>query len=230
MNRIPAMFRFAGILLCISQTCFAQAPKPLASQYVTCVLDSKGQAVASRTVRTPTFTSAKARQAYGEVIASHASGGCKNTSTIYIADRGDKFQQAFQQLPQPLPDRTILDGNGIEAIRWSPSGKFLLAEISQWKWGSDAEWEIKYFLITADQQYPKELSVEEAVEKLFPQECLRKVQSKGWIDDQRILIKVVPSTRFNDENGEPIKTPSCVKQPTPFSFDIGTGILHPIMK
>jgi hypothetical protein len=205
----------------------AQASQPLVTRYVQCVRDQKGRNMASRTVRTPIFESKQGVRAYGVVTAAVSSApACQNTTTIYIAGRGEHFRVAFRQGPEALPDSTVYDGNGVEAIRWSPAGERLLVEVSQWAWGTDSSWSRRYVLIDLEHQTTRDLPLISALNTQFGKECVRQVTSKGWIDDTRIEVEVSPA-REVDEEGNASRVPSCVQKPTAFSFDITAGSLRP---
>ena len=204
----------------------AQTEKPLATRYVECVRDHLGRDVASRTLRTPIFESRQGSKAYGVVTAEHTSNGCQNTATLYIADPGEEgFRAVLQQKPEALPDGTVYDGDGIEAIRWSPSGKRILLEVSQWIWGTDSGWNIKYFVLPSDGRSARELPIRDAVATYFSRSCVREIASKQWLDDTRFEIEVRPAKDL-DEEGMAGPTPSCVQKPRRFHFDVLRGRLH----
>ncbi len=218
-------FVWLCLLICTLLRSAAAQSKALETNYVQCMRDSSGRDIASRRVRTPTFKSAQGRRAYGVVSANvSSSAGCRNSTSIYIADRGGAFRVAFRQQPEPLPDGTVYDGNGIEAIRWSPSGQRLLVEVSQWTWGTDSSWFTKFVLIAPDRRGFRELPVLGTLAKQFRKECVRQVTSKGWLDERRIAIEIGPAKDVPDEDGT-ASVPSCVQQATSFTFDVETGSL-----
>jgi hypothetical protein len=226
INRFMSASRFlcyARLLLCCLPGTVVAQGKPLVTQAVECVRDAKGRDIASRSMQTPVFASNLGFRAYGRVVASRSSeGACKNTSTVYLAEPAGMFRVALQQTPERLPDGTVYDGNGIETIQWSPSGTPLLIEISQWTWGTDSTWNIKYLLLTPGQDGAQELPISAAIASYFAQPCAWWVRSSGWLNDTRIGIQIEPS-RHMDEEGVPDPIPSCVKKPTRFSFDVKSG-------
>jgi hypothetical protein len=119
----------------------------------------------------------------------------------------------------------VYDGNGVEAIRWSPSGQRILVEVSQWTWGTDFGWNTKYVLMTPNEPGARELPVVDTLDRQFAQPCVREVTSKGWRDDARIEIEVNP-VKDVDEEGLAGPVPSCVQKPTRFSFDVVSASLH----
>lgn len=126
------------MLFCtLASAAVAQRDKPLATAYVECVRNANGQDIASRSVRPPTFKSAQG-MVCAVVTAEHTQlSSCENNTAVYIAGRDRKPHLAFQQKPERLSDGTVYDGNGVEAIRWSPSGDRMAVEVSQWTWGTD---------------------------------------------------------------------------------------------
>ncbi len=171
---------------------------------------------------TPVFDSKQGFRAYGVVLASHsAEGACKNSSTVYFAQPAGTFRVALQQTPEPLPDGSVYDGNGIKSIQWSPSGTRLLIEVSQWTWGTDSDWNTKYILLTPEGDV-RELPIMAAIQKHFAQPCVWLDRSKGWLDDARIDIELNPAKDV-DEEGVAGPTPSCIGTPTQFSFDVVSG-------
>jgi hypothetical protein len=202
-----------------------QPAKSLSTQYVECVRNDKGVDVASREVKTPVFTSKKGARAFGVVAAAKISpGGCQNRTTLYLAQPHGSFQLVYQQGTELTQDGSIYDGNGIEAIRWSPSGKRVLIQISQWIWGSDFGENTKYVVTTGNRK-ARVISPAEAVWKQFKQPCTARIQTHGWIDDDRIQVDVNPFVD-TDEEGVRSSIPSCVKGPVKFSFGVDTGSLH----
>ena len=174
-------------------------------------------------MQTPVFISKQGFRAYGVVVARHSlEGSCKNISTVYVAEPAGTFEIAFQQTPELLPDGSVYDGNGIETIRWSPSGTRTLIEVSQWTWGTDSTWNTKYILLTPDEGSARELPIPAAIQRHFAQPCARLVRSKGWLDDGRISIELMP-VKDVDEQGVADATPSCVANPTLFSFEVDSG-------
>ncbi|MDP9160702.1 MAG: hypothetical protein M3O09_10820 [Acidobacteriota bacterium] len=212
-----------AFLICSYVSLSAQAAVPLASQYVECVRDEKALDVGSRTVQTPIFVSKAGSRAFGKVLAK-AERGCENTSTIYVSQHHRPFRVAFQQKTEVESDGTTLDGNGVKALLWSPSGAHLLVEISQWVWGSDAGTTTKYLLYRGAKPV-KVVKPLDAVWNVFNKPCSALVDSVGWIDDSRIELTGKPFVS-TDEDGIPDKTPPCLKKPMRFSFDVETGKLE----
>ena len=206
------------------------APKPnqhqtLPTRFVECLRNTQGQDIASRAARTPIFTSADGSRAYGVVSAEYRSGRCENISQIYFADVDGSFRLLFRQGEESLPDGTVYDGNGVEAIRWSPSGTRLLLEVSQWTWGTDSTWNTKYVLFTKGQPEPRQLSPEETIWQQFTQPCQMTIESLGWADDTHVAFNASPSREY-DEEGTPVPTPPCVDKTTRFTFDVTTQRLQ----
>ena len=199
--------------------------KIVETQYLECVRDNKGRDVASRSTETSIFDSKLGFRAYGVVVASNSpEGACTNTSTIYLAEPGGPFQVALQQTSERLPDGSIYDGNGIESIQWSPSGARLLIGISQWMWRTDSTWHTKYLVLTPSEGGTREIRLAAGIERYFSQPCTRLVSSEGWLDDRRIGIEI-KAADYMDEDGVADPTPSCVRRPTRFSFDVDSGKL-----
>lgn len=223
LYRAPRFLRYACILLCCAPTSGYPHSKALVTEYLECIQDNKGRDIASRSMPTPVFHSKQGFRAYGVVVANLSPEGvCKNTSTVYLADPSRSFRVAFQQTPEPLPDGTVYDGNGIERIQWSPSGTRLLIGVSQWTWGTDSTWNKKYIVLTGSEGSAKELPIKDAIRKYFAQPCAWLSSSKGWLDDTRIDIEINPYKDV-DEEGAPGPTRSCVQKPTQFTFDVDSG-------
>jgi hypothetical protein len=177
----------------------AQVSKPLTTQYLECARDALGNVVGSRTERTAVFAAKDKARAYGVVAAKYGYGACTNISSVYIAAPQRPFTLVFKQVAEPLPDGTVYDGNGIQAIRWSPSGKRLLIEVSQ---------------------------PEEVILKRFTNPCQMSVTSRGWSDDSHIEFEVGPSKTY-DVEGVPDPEPPCVEHTTKFTFDVVSQTLRP---
>ena len=203
----------------------AQVSKPLTTQYSECARDATGSVVGSRTERTPVFAAKDKARAYG-IVAAVGSGGCTNISSVYIAEPQRPFTLVFKQVAEPLPDGTVYDGNGIQAIRWSPSGKRLLIEVSQWTWGTDSTWNTKYMLFDRDGNALRQIMPEEAIWKRFTTPCQMSVTSRGWTDDSHIEFEVDPSQTY-DVEGVPDPEPPCVEHTTKFTFDVVSRTLRP---
>ena len=204
----------------------AQPAKSLSTQYVECVRNDKGEDVASREVKTPVFTSKTGVRAFGVVAAAKISpGGCQNRTALYIAQPRGSFQLVYQQGTEPTHDGSVYDGNGIEAIRWSPSGKRVLVQIFQWIWGSDFGENTKHVVFTTGDRKARVISPVEAIWKQFKQPCTARIETTGWIDDDRIQLNLNPFVD-TDEEGIRSSIPSCVKGTVKFSFDVDSGSLH----
>ena len=210
--------KFLSLLLCtLASAAVAQRDKPLATAYVECVRDEIGRDIASRSVRTPTFKSVRGT-VYAVVTAERSQQySCENNTAVYISGRDRKRRLVFQQKPERLPDGTVYDGNGVEAIRWSPSGDRIVVEVSQWTWGTDFGWNTKYIVLSPATDAATEIPVLSDIAQQFPQECVRNVVSKGWRDNTHIAVEVGPAKDV-DEEGLPGPTPSCVVKPTTYLF------------
>ena len=178
-------------------------------------------------MQTHEFDSKHGYKVYGAVVARYSPDGtCKNTSTVYLAEPARPFRVAFQQTPDSLPDGSVYDGNGIERIQWSPSGTRLLIQVSLWTWGTDSTWNTKYILFDPADGSTRELPILAAIQSYFAQPCARLVSSKGWLDDGRISVELMPVNDV-DEEGVADPTPSCVAKLTLFSFAVDSGdVLH----
>ncbi|MEO8725178.1 MAG: hypothetical protein ABI383_03565 [Acidobacteriaceae bacterium] len=219
-----------AFLICFHASLFAQSAKALATQYVECVRNDKGVDTASRKLQTPIFTSKQGGRAFGVAAAEFIPAqGCENSTMLYVAEPRSSFRLVFQQDPERNPDGSTYDGNGVENIRWSPSGKRVLAAISQWIWGSDGGGGTKYVIFNSGDRTAKPISPspDEVIGNYFKQLCTTRVTTTGWIDDDRIELTASPFV-WIDEEGIPDSTPSCVKKPMKFSFDIITGHLKPL--
>jgi len=218
--------KFLSLLLfALASASVAQRDKPLATAYVECVRDAKGRDTASRSVRTPAFKSMRGT-VFAVVTAEHSRQfSCENNTAVYIAGRGRKPHLAFQQKPEPLPDGTVYDGNGVEAIRWSPSGDRVVVEVSQWTWGTDSGWNTKYIVLNPATEAATEIPVLREIAQQFRQECVRNITSKGWRDNTHIAVEVGPAKDV-DEEGLPGPTPSCVVKPASYLFDVESGRLR----
>ena len=204
----------------------AQVTKPLATQSVECARDQ----LETSSVENRADTGVRSEQitrAYGVVAAEYGGqGSCKNVTSVYIAGPQLAFKLVFKQVAEPLPDGTVYDGNGIQAIRWLPSGKHLLIEVSQWTWGTDSTWNIKYMLLNHDGNALQQILPENAIWKRSATPCQMSVTSKGWSDDSHIEFEVNP-TQDVDVEGVPEPEPPCVEHTTNFTFDVVSRTLRP---
>ena len=219
-------FHAIFFLSCLLTPLSAQVSKSLTTQYLECARNAIGNTVGSRTERTPVFAAKDKARAYGVVAAKYGYGACTNTSSVYTAAPQRPFTLVFKQVAEPLPDGTVYDGNGIQAIRWSPSGKRLLIEVSQWTWGTDSTWNTKYMLLNRDGNALRQIMPEEAIWKRFTTPCQISVTSRGWTDDSHIEFEVAPSQTY-DVEGVPDPDPPCVERTTKFTFDVVSQTLRP---
>jgi hypothetical protein len=210
------------LVLCLPTAVIAQPTKLLSTQYVDCVTNAKGQPVASREVRTPVFTSKKGARAFGVITASSLPlGACENRTTLYVAEPHNSFRLVYRQETEPDNAGSAYDGNGIEAIHWSPSGKRVFFQISQWIWGSDGDGGRKHVVFTSGDHKARSISLIETVWKQFKQECTVRIETPGWIDDDRIKVEAHPFVDTSEEGAPP--TLSCIQKPAKFSFNVDTG-------
>ncbi len=173
------------------ESIYAGAFNSLPTGSVDCVRNDKGIDVASRKVQTPVLLSAKGDRAFAVVSAEFGVGDGVPEHQHAVCCR------AAQLLPAHLrtrnwrryPDSTVVDGNGVGAILWSPSGKRLLALISQWMWEGDADPGMKYILFSSGDHKAHEVPVVVSVWKHFKRECAAQLETAGWIDDNRHRIR-----------------------------------------
>ena len=215
------------LIACFPFALNAQSLKPLPTEFVDCVTNERGAFIASRKEQTPMLTSSIGSIAYAEVSAeTSGDGDCENNTTVYIAERnGGAFRPVLRQGEEHLPDSSIYDGNGVAYLSWSPSGKNLLAVVFQWTYGTDGGGNYKYLLIEEDNS-AKLILPERAIWEQFKKPCYASISFNGWIDNRRIGLEVRPFVAMDDED-EPDPTPSCVKEATTFSFDLGTKEASP---
>ena len=122
---------FLAALLTASSSTLLSQSTPLDTEYVDCARNEVGTPFASRDLTSPSFPSAQNWGAYGEVTAEHTDDGeCRNTTKLFVSPPGGPPQQVFEQKAEQDQGST-LDGNGLQAILWSPSGKRVLFEVSQ---------------------------------------------------------------------------------------------------
>ena len=216
-----------ALLIAFHAPAFSQSPKPLATQYVGCVLNGQGVGIASQRVQTHMFASKTGERAFAVVVAESIGGSRQNTASLYVTERHGSPQLVFRQQSETAPDGSTYDGNGVEAIRWSPSGKRLLAEISQWNYGSDSGVNAKYVLFTHGDHAAIPISPTEAVSKQFKRPCVVGTKSIGWLDDDRIEVEASPIVQ-EDEEGICDYALSCIQTPMRFSFDVRTGSAQPL--
>jgi hypothetical protein len=184
--------------------------------------------VASHTIKTPVFTSKQGRDVFGVVTAKLVSaGGCRNTTILYVASSHDSPRPIWRQATERLPDTSVLDGNGIREIQWSPSGTRALIVLSQWIWGSDTGLVNKYIVFTSTERGAKQISPEHAIWERFKQPCTTSIDTIGWIDDKHIQLLAKPFEDFDEEGGR-TSVPSCVITPLRLSFDVITGGVIPL--
>lgn len=211
-----------ALFLCLPSGMTAQAEKSLSSAYVACVRNERGVDVASRKIQTPVFTSKKGARAFGVAAAELSAGSCRNRTILYVAEPHGSYRAVYRQEAEPDGAGSTYDGNGIKTIRWSPSGKRLLVEISQWTWGSDFGENTKYVVFTSHDHWARRISPIAAMWKSFKQPCTASIESLGWIDDEQIEVEANPFVDTG-EDGSSGSTPSCVGRSARFSFDVGTG-------
>jgi len=215
------------LIVCFPFALCAQSLKPLPTEFVDCVTNQRGVPILPKKQETALIKSSVGKTAYGEVNAELLrGGGCQNNTTVYMAENNGPFRPIVRQGLERLPDGSIYDGNGVEYLEWSPSGRNLLVVLFQWMKGTDDGGNYKYFLIEEDENSAKLIFPERAIWEQFKRPCSALIKFNGWVDNQRIALEVRPFVA-TDEEGKPDPTPTCIKEATTFSFDVVTNEVKP---
>ncbi|PYX97078.1 MAG: hypothetical protein DMG63_15375 [Acidobacteria bacterium] len=218
-NVLPAILI---VIVCFPFAFNAQSLKPLPTEFVDCVTNQRGVPVASNKQQTPLIKSRSGIVAYAEITAQSSTiGQCQNSTTVYVGQGNGSFRRVLRQGVERISDGSIYDGNGVAYMSWSPSGRNLLVVLFQWIWGTDGDGNYKYFLIKAGDNAARLMFPERAIWEQFKHPCYAQISFNGWVDDERIQLETRPFINF-DEEGKPDPTPSCIKEPTMFSFDVLT--------
>src|ERR1700675_3188561 len=107
---------------------------------------------AARSARTPLFQSPKGLRAYGEVQVVVHGDECENATTLHVSRAsGEEFKIVYTK------NSSESDGNGIRLIGWSPDGSKLLAEVTAWKYETDAGFEFTPVIYDVSADSAKEI-------------------------------------------------------------------------
>jgi len=152
-------------------------------------------------------------RAYASVTAEGENLSCRNTSVLYVAKPDSAFEPVFRAVPKGTQD-----GNGIRIIGWSPSGKKLLAEATDWAYGSDAGLN-RTVLIYEVGKGLRTVAIDRSLNGRFGRECLFDYSVTRWESESAIQLLVLPQHETMDERS------SCVSRQTALIYDVDKGSL-----
>lgn len=204
-------FLLPFVLLCVTA---AQSGNTDLS-FVSCWSKDSASYPVSRFVKSEVVTSRSYWRAYATVKANAYDGSCQNATNLYVASPAGAFVRVFRQLPLATQD-----GNGIRILGWSPSGAKLLAEVTDWAYGSDAG--PNRAVLIYDSHGIQKPDLGASLEKRFDKHCLFDYSVIGWQSESTIILHVRPFREVLDDR------PSCVDQPTSFVYQMERGALQPL--
>lgn len=184
--------------------------------FVSCWPKSQQSNPVSRSIESQILTSPSHWRAYAIVTANASNGSCHNTTRLYVASPGHDFAPVFTRSVAGTED-----GNGIRLVGWSRDGKRLLAELTDWAYGSDAPLG-RAVLIYDSEHAAQTLELDKSLGEHLGSSCLFDYSVVGWKSQSTILLQVRPFSEALDAR------PSCVSRPTAFAYQIETHVMRPI--
>jgi hypothetical protein len=183
--------------------------------FVSCWPKNQQSNPVSHSVKSEIVASRAHWRAYATVTTNAANGSCQNTTQLYVASPGHDFVPIFRQAAIGTQD-----GNGIRILGWSPNGKKLLVETTDWAYGSDAE--LNRAVLVYDAEHAVQTpDVGRSLDERFGGRCLFDYSVIGWKSDLTIVLHVRPFREHWDDR------PSCVTRTTAFVYQIDSRILQP---
>src|SRR5437763_11883986 len=179
--------------------------------FIDCSPEGQNSNAVSRSFVSPTWTSKMGWRAYASVTAEGENLSCHNAATLYIAKPDSAFAPVFRAVPKGTQD-----GNGIRIVGWSPGGNKLLAEATDWAYGSDAGLN-RTVLIYEAARGLRTVDIDKGLNERFGRECLFDYTVTRWESESSILLRLLPSHETLEER------PPCVTRQTTFVYDIGDG-------
>jgi len=149
---------------------------------------------------------------------------CQNTSKLFVGDANATRLRSVFQLGsssfRAFGETWASDGNGMRIVDWSPSGRYLLVELSLWKYETEGQNRIPlhYDVKTGKIQMANLYSL---FEKRFGSKCEVDFQMEGFSHDNQPIVLASPPQR--DHEFVP-----CVNRKERFELQFGENQLKPV--
>jgi hypothetical protein len=182
--------------------------------FISCWPENQDPKPILRSFVSPTSISETGWRAYASVTAEGENLSCHNATALYIAKPDSAFAPVFRAVPKGTQD-----GNGIRIVGWSPSGNKLLAEATDWAYGSDAGLNRTVLIYDAARGL-RTVDIDKSLNERFGRECLFDYTVVRWESESTILLSVLPLHENLEER------PPCVTRQTTFVYDIENGSMR----
>lgn len=187
--------------------CCAAAPRDTKSRYVEISSDTSfvtcfKEPVGSRLARGPVLVSPDGRfRAYTEVEARAVKVGddvaCVNRSRLYVGVGSQPYENVFIEEP-----RLYMQGNALTLVDWSPDSRYLLMQLFDFQYASDAA---SPSVLVYDTRYQYFLSpvVDDVFGRHFNKTCNVRADPLGFSPQGTIVLKAANWVEMDGESSGP---------------------------
>jgi hypothetical protein len=187
--------------------------------FVPCWSGSHSQNYRTRSVKSPTITSAAGQKAFVSVKSTASGGPCLNSTKLFVAGPTGGFQNVFEVEPTQTDD-----GNGMRLIGWNRKGTKLLAELERWTFGTDTGMDRDVIVYDSTSAKISKFDVAESLSRHFGSDCAFEFEKKAWHEPCAVVVAV---REYKDDYlDESVK--SCVQGPTNLIVELATGAVSQV--
>jgi hypothetical protein len=209
--------------------CAAAAPRDTKSQYVEISSDTSfvtcfKEPVGSRLARGPVLISPDGRfRAYTEVEARAVKAGdevqCVNRSRLYVGVESQPYENVFMEEP-----RIYMQGNTLTLVDWSADSRYLLMQLFDFQYASDAA-SPRMLLYDTRNQYFLSPLVDDTFGRLFNKTCNVRADPLGFSPQGTIVLKAANWVEVDGESSAPCLPDG---KESRWEFDLTTGTVNPM--
>jgi hypothetical protein len=207
--------------------CCAAAPQDTKSRYIEISNDTSfvscfKEPVGSRLARGSVLVSPDGRfRAYTEVEARAVKVGddfeCVNRSRLYVGVGSRPYENVFMEEP-----RIYMQGNSLTLVDWSPDSRYLLMQLFDFQYESDAA---SPSVLVYDTQYQYFLSpqVDDMFGRYFNKTCNVRADPLGFSPQGAIVLKAANWVEVDGESSSPCLPEGKESQ---WEFDLAKGTVN----
>jgi len=161
-------------------------------------------------------------QAYAEVVAEAIPGkdrDCRNTTTLFVTERGKQPATVFIQQPEPP-----LDGSSIKVVGWSPDSRVVAAHLIKWIYASEG-WTNELILYDTRTRAVRRLDLMEMFSRFAGKSCTPYGRALAVRSSHEVVYEVGEPTDDPTEEEVP-----CVAHKSRFIVDTNKMSVRPLKK
>jgi hypothetical protein len=210
----------------ISQSSLAERKEqspPSHAHWISCYASDGQHFLGLKSETTPELTSPdKAVKAYAVTDAEgRPPHTCENTVRLFVADRGSPVRTVFAEKPS-LEAGTA---NSLGLVQWSPNSRWLLVEMGNWWYDSDAG---GLALLLYDRRLDTVIQpdLSALIENQLRKHCSIVILAViGFDQDNRVLLRLAD----NQDEGHDEPETACFGKSPDWTFDPASSAIQPAL-